>query len=258
MGWNPVREAQKKAKEAVDKVIRPAVDGGKRTINKIGDEAENGVKKVGRSAENSVKKIGNDIEDNIKDIGNDIESNVKKIGHDVEEKLHKVGDEIEETLEERIPEKIEEFIDSAVAELAEAITREGLKKVRDVVKTTDRELSKLAINKPDLIDSINSLSVYVEIGPMTLNYSGFFTRVDNIAEILDKYVNEPPELSRRAIIEFVNAMGPTSVNMGLSIQVMALVVGSKELGIGGGLGDIELALFTELGDIILEKIGVPE
>ena len=225
MGWNPVKEAEKKAKQAIDKIIKPATNAAKDAIWKLRKETWARIEEKGKQA---IKEIDEHV--------------IEKIEREVEE----------------IPDKIEEKLEEAFDEFAEAIAKEGLKKTKHIVDTVHQEMSDLRKNKPELVSEIDNLGGYIEIGPLTLNYSEFYTRTESVSRVLDTYINHPPEFRRKPILDMVKALGPTSVDAGISVQVMALVVGSKELGIGGGLGDIRLALFTEIGDVILEKMGVPE
>ena len=123
-----------------------------------------------------------------------------------------------------------ELVKDAFEALAAAVTKEGLKAVQSVVKTTHRELEKLESNKPDLVGAINNLGGQLEIGPITLSYANFYSRTELVAGVLDTYINQPPEFRRGPIIDMVRALGPDSIDMGISVQVVALVVGSKELG----------------------------
>ena len=198
------------------------------------------------------------MESGIQRTRHEVEEGVLKVAREAEDELKSAADEIEETFTEELPEMLEEEMKKVIATLAEAVTKEGLRKIRTVVHSTHAKLSELSESKPNLVSEIDKLSGYIEIGPIKLNYSGFYARAGQISSVLDTYINNPPKFRRKPILDMVLALGPTSVNMGLSIQVVALVVGSKELGVGGGIGDIRLALFAEIGDLILEKMGVPE
>lgn len=237
MGFNPFKEAEKAAKKAVDKIVEPAANKAKSLVYKAKDEVK--------------KKVIDEVEDKAKSVIKDIDKHVIEKVEDV------VTDEIPKAITKELPKLMEEGFEALLEELASAVTKEGLKTVRSVVRATHSEMDKLAKNKPDLVDSINALGGYVEIGPLTLSYSGFYTRISDVSDVLDTYINKPPEFRRGPILKMVEALGPTEVDAGISIQVVALVVGSKELGIGGGINGVPLKLFTELGDVILEKMGVP-
>ena len=243
MGWNPVKEAEKAAKKAVNKVIEPAVKA-----------AEGAVWKVRRAAYAKIKEVQGEAEGAVKKIGHEAEDAVRKVEHETEDRLREVGREIEEGFTEKIPDLVEDAFEA----LAAAVTKEGLKAVQSVVKTTHSELGKLEKSKPALVDAINELGGKIEIGPITLAYANFYTRTELVAGVLDTYINHPPEFRRGPIIDMVRALGPDSVDLGISVQVVALVVGSKELGVGGGLNDVSIDLFAEIGDVVLEKMGVPE
>ena len=243
MGWNPVKEAEKKAKRAIDKIIKPAAESAKKSVNKVGDRARSNLRKAGQDIESGVKSAGSQCEDAI-----------KKVGREAEDELRDVGRDIEDGLTDTIPELFDELID----EIAESIAKEGLKKTQSLVKVSHRELESLKKNKPDLTDAIDELGGTIEIGPMILAYANFYTRMEEIVGVLDHYINEPPSLRRRDIIALIKALGPDSVDLGISIQVVAVVVGSKELGFGGSLNDIGIELFAEIADAILEAAGVPD
>ena len=247
MGWNPVKEAEKKAKQAIDKVLKPAV-------KKIVDEtvSEKGpIWKLRRETWARITKLGDNVVSKIKSAGETAEE--KAIGN-----IKKAGEEIEKDLAGKLPKEIEKAVQSAFNELRKAVTKEGLKKVREVVRVADRDLTKLANSKPGLVDQIDNLGFSLELGPVTLDYSNFYTRISNIADVLDTYVNHPPELRRDPIIKMIVALGPDSVDLGASVQVVAVVVGSKEFGVGGKLNSFGIELFAEIGDALLEKLGVPE
>ena len=256
MGW-PWDEAKKAFRKIIEdpaKRLRGEIERG---FRKVGGEIEGRVKWIGRQVEDGVKKVGNEVESGIKTVGHEVEDSVKKVAHEAEDGLKKAAHEIEETFEERLPDLVEDALENVLNELARAVTKEGLKAIRSIVHAADRDLTKLKEDKPGLVGAIDNLGFSMEIGPITLAYSGFYTRIDDIAEVLDRYVNEPPEFRREPIIQMIGALGPDTVDLGASVQVMALVVGSKELGIGGSLDTISIELFEEIADAILEELGVP-
>ena len=251
---NPFKKLEREIKKGINRLG----DQVKGQINKLGNDVKGQVNSVGNQVKGQVNSVGNQVESGLRDVGQEMEKGLNATGETVEQNLKNIGKEIEEDFTEELPELLEEELKKAIATLAEAVTKGGLKKVRSVVHTTHGKLAELEKNKPELVDEINNLGGYIEIGPVKLNYEGFYTRMEQVSGVLDTYINNPPKFRRKPLLDMILALGPTSVDMGLSIQVMALVVGSKEIGIGGGIGDIRLKLFTELGDIVLEKIGVPE
>ena len=202
-----------------------------------------------------VQKIFNDAK---RDIERFAENAVKETREAFERDLPKLAekafDETKEAFEKELPDLAEKVVRDFLEELAQAITKEGLKKFRSAVKTAKQGLDNLGEKRERLTEQIDSLSVYLELGPATLTWDAFYSRSDAIIEALDRNVNSPPSFKRDEVLRLIEALGPTSINLGISVN-FALVVGSKELGVGGGIGDIPLALFTEIADAIMDSLG---
>lgn len=261
---NPLDEAKK----AVEHVIKPARDAAKKVVDKAGEAALGAISKARKACWDKVvewtKRIEHAGSDAVKAVGSaatEAEGKLGHIAHDAEDAIGKAARDAKGEVEDAV-DKLQDHASEAVSEafdaLARAVTEHGLSIVKDVVSTTHDKLTELSESKPGLVDAINDLGGQVEIGPLTLSYANFYTRTELVAGVLDQYINEPPELRRGPIIDMVRALGPDSIDLGISVQVVALVVGSKELGVGGGLNDVSIDLFAELGDVILEAMGVPE
>ena len=214
-------------------------------FRRLGSRVEDAYKDA-RSAAGEVSKLWVEV----KGVRRQIEQLPEVIESKAEQAAHKVYQEIRE--------EAEDLVDDVVGSLGEALARKGLEEFRELVGGTRDALEAKREKRPDLIDEIDNMSVYLELGPVTMTWEGFYTRAEQVAIILDHYVDNPPAIRRKDILEFIAAVGPTSVDAGLSIQAALLVVSSKELSIGGGLGEIRLALFLELGDAIMDALGVPE
>ena len=223
--------------------------GGKE-IAKPFEQAANELKKVGRDLEKEMRKI----ESGVKKEG----SNIYNMSQDLKKQLEKESQKALHTVEDAFEKKLPALLDKALKDLAGALTKEGLKKIRNLARRAKKQMGQLEKKKPALVGAINGLSFYVELGPVKLGYSGFYARSKELVSVLDSYVNAPPAFRRGPLLDFMRATGPSSVDTGLSVQVVAVVVGSKELGIGGGLNDIDPELALELLDVILEEMGVPE
>ena len=131
------------------------------------------------------------------------------------------------------------LVEKAFEELPQAVTKEGLKAVQSVVKTTHTELEKLENNKPALVGAINNLGGKVEIGPITLAYANFYTRTELVAGVLDQYINHPPGTAARPDHRHGEGpRSPTPWTWESAFRSWRLVVGSKELGVGGGLNGV--------------------
>ena len=90
-----------------------------------------------------------------------------------------------------------------------------------------------------------------------MSFNGFYSRSEELLDALDRFVGQPPAFRRKPVLELVEALGPTTLDFGASIE-FALVVGSQELGVGGKLKSVPLALGTEIADLVLKELGVPE
>lgn len=256
-GKKAVKDVDRIADKSIDEIERAAKDVGntiEREVMGVIDDVKNLANKAKRDIEGAANKIKNELED----VANKAEKEITDAANEAKKELERIPGEVDKAITETLPAEIEKAFQDCIDSLARAVTKEGLSQIRDMVKTTDSKLTSLAASKPGLVDEINNLGFSMEIGPVTLSYSGFYDRISGVADVLDTYVNHPPALRREPILTMIAALGPDTIDLGVSIQVVALVVGSKELGIGGSMDSIGLALFTELGDIILEKLGVPE
>ena len=237
MGWNPLKEAEKAARKAVDKIVKPAADGAKRLVDRAGNEVKNGVQKVGREVEGGVKKVGKEVE-----------SGVKKAGKEVEGVANKAKKEI--------PELAEKAVKEAAKAILGAPFKEVLKKAAKECKDFHGDMSRLASKKPGLVSAIDQVGYSVELKAnvkITLAYSGFYSRALEVSGVLDRYANSGIQLRRRDIIGLVKAAGPSSVNFGVGAEFSLGV----DLGASFSMDSIPLELFTELGDLALKRLGVP-
>ena len=241
---------------------------------KVGHKIEDEANKVGHQAEHQAHKAGSalnkldpihkldqaahEVVDRIIDPA--ANAGKKLIEHAAAESvrdLKSLGHTIEKDVIKKLPELAEHAAREAIEKFAEAISEAGLKKFRKAVHGAKSKLDALGAKRERLTGALDNLSVYLELGPATLTWAGFYSRADAIVDILDTYIDKPPRFSRDDIMRLILAIGPTTINLGFSVS-FALVIGSKELGIGGGFGDIELVLFTEIGDVILDDLGVPD
>ena len=240
MGWNPVNEAKKWFKK----------------IENLGKEVEG----AGREAVGKVEGAGKSVVGKVESAGKSAVGTVERTGRDavgqVERAATKAGREIEATAAE-IPKVAKQAAKEAVEALTKAVTPRALAAIRDGARVAKDEMEKVRVLHGDLVDYVDALGFDLELGPTTLRYENFYTRADNLIEVLDRYVNHPPSVSRKAILQMIEALGPTSVDLGLSVN-FALGVGSKQLGVGFQMPEIHMDLFQHLGDKVLEAIGVPE
>ena len=231
---NPFSSMEKSIKHGIDDLGNDVKHG----INQLGDETKRGVSDLGHQAESQLKGAEQAA---LRDVENAGGKAIKDLQHAAD----------------HLADGAEELVSEALSSLAKAVEAETLQKAHDLVKASNDELTKLASEDPDLVDAINAMTFGVKLGPMTLRYSNFYERSAELTDALDRIASHPPAFRRTEFIEMVNVLGPTTVDLGLSVE-FALVIGSSELGVGVFMEEIQLKLFTRLGDRALKALGVPE
>ena len=229
MAWDPIKDAKK-------------------WINRIkdsGNDAINAVRNTGNQAKNEVESLANHAK-------RDIENTANKAKHEVEGAAKQVKTQVG-----KLPELAEKAVEDAVTQIGRALSSEILKKAARELKEWRKEMGKLAESDPGLVEAINSLGFELSLSVVTLSYVRFYARSQKVLEVLETYSSKPPALRRRPIIIAVEALGPTSVNLGIQAN-FALGVGTEALGGGFKLKAIPLKLFSRLGDRALAGLGVPE
>ena len=230
MAWDPIKEAKK-------------------WINKIkneGDRAVNTVKNESNKAVNTVKNEGNKAVNTVKNEANKAKKEIEATAKQAEKF---VG---------QIPKELESALGKFVDELAKALSKKGLQAARDLVREAKDEMDSWQILSQEEMDEIDELGFDVGLGPITLGYAGFYSRADDLITALDSFVNKPPAFRRSQIIPLVNALAPTTIDLGIDIKLAALVATSDALSVGFKLKEIRPRLFTRLGDRALKAMGVPE
>ena len=213
-------------------------DDIKHGINQVGDETKRGVTDLGHQAKSDLEQVRTAAKREIESEANKATAGIKHLA-------------------ETVAADADEIVADALKALATAVESATLHKALSLVRATHEELDKLKAQDPELVEAIDALTVGIKLGPMTLKYSNFYERADELADALDRMASHPPTFRRRPLIEMVEALGPTTVDLGLSVE-FALVIGSDELGVGIFFEEIQTKLFVRLGDRALKAIGVPE
>lgn len=241
-------------KKAVRK-LRDAVDDGKKQLQKVVDSGVHSIKGAADSGKRAVEDVAekgkHEIEGAASGAKREIQGELEKAKHE----LQGLRNEAEKSVEQ-LPEAAEKAVEEALEKIAASLSEQVLSKARDEVKAWRRQMSELAEEDPDLVDAINQLGFTVGLSIVKLQYSGFYTRSQQVADVLDTLASKPPQVRRGPIIEAIEALGPTTINLGLSAE-FALGVGTDALGGSFEFDSIPLKLFTRLGDRQLERLGVP-
>ena len=132
--WNPVREAEKAAKRAVNKIVNPAVDACKRGMNKLGDQLRSGIRDTAQTAEAGLKRGLREAEGGIKSVAHEAEGSLRRVEGEIEDGVRNVGREVEEGLTEKLPEMVEDAIEDALKAAASEAVQQGLNAALDVIE----------------------------------------------------------------------------------------------------------------------------
>ena len=124
MGWNPLKEAEKKAKQAVDKVIKPAVRLGERAIEKATDAADEAIWKARRAAWAAVMSAKEQAVDKVEDAAREAEDGLTE----------KLPGMVEEAVTEKLPEMVEDAAQKLAKEAAKGAIKEALDNAADVIE----------------------------------------------------------------------------------------------------------------------------
>lgn len=253
------KSAFKRSKKTVNDIVREVDDGGDR-VKGLALRADRMVQEgipdmdIERFIKDQLKDLKREVLDEVRDRADGI---VKRGVSEAEDTFaRKIPDLVTEKLPGVVEDKIPELIGRAIAELSEEAMKPVLRKAANAARDWHSSMDRLAKSKPELVGAIDSLGFSLNLklnAEITLSYSGFYTRAQEVAGILDRYANDGIKPRRRDIIGFIEATGPTSVDLGIGAEL--------SLGVDAGasftLDSIPLKLFTELGDIALEKMGVP-
>ena len=273
--WDPIKEAKKLAEKAAKetkkkaeeakKLAEKAAKETKRTAEKIAEEAKKELEKeVLKTVSSITDKIKKEVFDKIKEevesLGEEakegLTSEINKLKRKATHEINEAGKKIKDDLGD-LPKLIEDAAKSIFEDLAAIATKEGAKKICDLLSGAISGMESLEKSRPNLVDAINAAGFEFEIGPVTCSYAGFYSRSKSLLDAIEDFSTKKPSFRRSYFIGMLRALGPDEVDLGISIQIIALVVASKELGIGGKLKSLQLELALELLDIVLKEIGVP-
>ena len=136
--------------------------------------------------------MAGDLKKQIRQVGGDVEGRIENAGREVDGAIRTAGREIDKTFEDRIP----EIAQKAIREFASAVTKQGLKKFRNMVRAAHESMQQIADRRPDLVDALDQPGVTFKLGPLTLEWSGFYSRAEGLVAVLDTFVANPPKFRR--------------------------------------------------------------
>lgn len=200
MGWNPFD----KAKDAVRKIINPAVDKARRTLDDLAKSLARRLERQGEAIEGEIKGFARKAEDKLEDTRDATIAQVQG-----------AGKEIEEGLTERVPELVTENLPEILEDAGQAAFAAAMGPFGDAAVA----LIKCGANGSDAF----------QIGPVTVT-------VDNAGDKLDAirhYMVNPPDWKDRSdVLKFAETVSFSSITVGATVKGVALVVTSNALEVG--------------------------
>ena len=260
-----------------DKIKRRAEKSG-RAIDRTAKEAGKAVERTATDAVGKTKKEGENALGKVKEtgmnIGGEIQGLVNKAGkeinglkdqalreiRDAQQKAQRgvvdTGKKVSGDLEHTVVKEMPRLIATALSGLASEAMKPGLKGAAALARSMGDEMDSLKAEDPELVKAINQCGFKLKIKAnveLLLTYQNFYTRVREMAAILDRAGNEGIALRRRDLIGFVESMGPTTVALGGGAEISL----GFDLGGSASLTAIPLKLFSRLADRGLKELGVP-
>ena len=251
------REMKKKAEKAGKKLdprkakgrVEHTVEEAKDTLNpqRVYNEVEKRINGLVDQAEGRIKKLEGDVKQEV----------LSATDYQLE-RLKKEADKALRAQLERIEQDVEKVAESVVNKLTNAVSKEGLKKVLYTLREARLEMERMEKSDPELVDDIDALGFDLGIGPVGLSYSNFYSRAIHIEKSIEDLTKRDIKLRRSTMIQVVSAFEPDSIDLGIDVELAALVISSNSLGIRFKLKEIRTRLGNRLLGVTLKKIGVPE
>ena len=184
MGFNPIKEAEKKAKKAIDKIIKPATKA-----------AEDAVWKVRRAAYAKIKQVQGQAEEAL-----------EKVEEEAERNIRKVGEEVEEGLTEKLPALVKDVAEDMAEAASSRSIKEALDNAADVIEMMQPSSFTLIFGV--------ELALVVQ-GEVTVAVA-FPNPAAKLTEIR-KWAKNPPE-GRAQIIECIKTFAPESLSVEFKVS----------------------------------------
>ena len=256
-----------KAKKKMDRagrVLKDTAEDSAKAVERTANEAVGKTKEAGRQVKDEGMNIGGEIQGLINKAGkeiNGIKDNALREIRDAQQQAQRgvvdTGKRVSGDLEHTVVDQLPKLLATALSGLASEAMKPGLKGAAALASSMGDEMDALKAEDPELIKAINQCGFKLKIKAnveLLLTYQNFYTRVREMAAILDRAGNEGIALRRRDLIGFVESMGPTTVALGGGAEISL----GFDLGGSASLTAIPLKLFSRLADRGLKEIGVPK
>ena len=230
------KKSEQLARQADEKIkgeIVSILDDVKNLANKAKGEIEGAANKAKREITDEATKAKNEIKGGLNQVKSEVESGVKQVKVEAE----------------KLPGRVKDEITNVLQELGELASGKVFRAALSAVKTFKSKADELAKKKPQLVKSINKVGFKINLNIVVLKYSNFYFRADEIAGVLTKLVENPPELRRSTITTAIIALAPSETEPGIKIPIFPS---------GFSFPGMSNDLLAEFIDTALEAAGVPE
>ena len=246
------------------KVLKDTAADSANAVKSTATDVVGKTQKVGEKAKDAGMNIGGEIQGLVNKAGNEINglknqalSEIRDAQLQSQKYVIATGKTVSDNLEHTVVDQLPKLIATALSGLASEAMKPGLKGAAALAKSMGDEMDDLKAEDPELVKAINQCGFKLKIKAnveLLLVYNSFYTRVREMAAILDRAGNEGIALRRRDLIGFVESMGPTTVALGGGAEISL----GFDLGGSASLTAIPLKLFSRLADRGLKELGVPE
>ena len=254
----------KKKMDRTGQVLKDTAEDSAKAVERTATDAVGQTKKAGEKAKDTGMNIGGEVQDIVHTARMEIDGLTHRALREIrnaqelaQRGVVATGKTVSSNLEHTVVDKLPNLIATALSGLASEVMKPSLKASAAMARGMGDQMDALKAEDPELIKAINPCGFKLEIKAnvkLLLVYNSFYTRVREIAAILDRAGNDGIALRRRDLIGFVESMGPTTVALGGGAEVSL----GFDIGVSVSLTAIPLKLFSRLADRGLKELGVPE
>ena len=183
MGFNPFKAAEKKAKDAVNSVVR-------KVLNPAVRKAEDTARGLSSGIERKARQVTSAAEDKIDDVRDDALKSIKQAAH-----------EVEDGLTDKLPELVEDVVEALAEDAAEKAIKEALDNAADVIE----------MMAPDSFTLIFGIELALVVQGEVCVSVAFPNPAAKLTEIR-KWAANPPR-GRSQIMDCIRDFGPEALGV---------------------------------------------
>ena len=258
--FDKIKHESEKAGRKIDKTAKQTGKAISKTADSVIGETKSIAQKAkeqGMGITDDVQNLINRADKEINGLKNQALSEIRGAQQQATRGVIDTGKKVSGNLEHTVVDQLPKLIATALSDLASEAMKPGLKGAAVLARSMGNEMDKLKAEDLELVKAINQCGFKLKIKAnveLLLVYNSFYTRVHEMAAILDRAGNDGIKLRRRDLIGFVESMGPTTVDLGGGAEISL----GFDLGGSARLTAIPLKLFSRLADRGLRELGIPE